>query len=183
MKSKVILLLVVFFSFYSIALIAQPVEDKAKSEEAKAKSDEEVMKRAGEWVTSLTLNNVEKEARVKDFVATHLKLIRDWHNEHPPSTVPEGINPATGIKLNELDRQVIATSAMPKSIHENLMSGLRKDLSEEQVEMILDKYTIGKVAFTLNGYKSIVPDLTEKEEAYKKYRQLLNYEDVSCKFT
>jgi len=37
-------------------------------------------------------------------------------------------------------------------------------LSEEQVESILDKYTVGKVAFTLAGYHSIVPDLTSEEE-------------------
>jgi hypothetical protein len=53
---------------------------------------------------------------------------------------------------------------MPKSVHENLMAGFRKDLTEEQVEAILDKYTIGKVAFTMNGYKAIVPDLTPQEE-------------------
>ena len=46
------------------------------------------------------------------------------------------------------------------------MNGLRKDLTEEQVGKVLDKFTIGKVAFTLWGYKSIVPNLTEKEEAY-----------------
>ena len=46
------------------------------------------------------------------------------------------------------------------------MTGLRKDLTEEQVELILDKYTVGKVAFTLAGYKSIVPNITEKEEAF-----------------
>jgi hypothetical protein len=44
------------------------------------------------------------------------------------------------------------------------MSGLRKDLNEEQVETILDKYTVGKVAFTMNGYHAIVPDLTPEEE-------------------
>ena len=45
------------------------------------------------------------------------------------------------------------------------MSGLRNDLSGEQVEAILDKYTVGKVAFTLKGYHSIVTDLTKEEEA------------------
>jgi hypothetical protein len=64
-----------------------------------------------------------------------------------------------------MDRQVIADSAIPKSVHENLMTGLRKDLNEEQVEAILDKYTEGKVAFTMRGYKAIVPDLTPEEEA------------------
>lgn len=164
MRNKIIVTLTVLFSLFCINIMAQPVEEKAKAEEAKAKSDEEVLKRAGEWVTAISLNDAAKEARVKDVIATHLKMVRDWHNEHPPSTVPAGINPATGNKLNDLDRQVIATSAMPKSIHENVMAGLRKDLTEEQVEMILDKYTIGKVAFTLNGYKSIVPNLTAVEE-------------------
>ena len=32
------------------------------------------------------------------------------------------------------------------------------------MEAILDKYTIGKVAFTMKGYKAIVPDLTAQEE-------------------
>jgi len=35
----------------------------------------------------------------------------------------------------------------------NLMTGLRKDLTEDQVALILDKYTIGKVAFTLQVTK------------------------------
>ena len=95
----------------------------------------------------------------------HLKTIRDWHNEHPYTTVPAGINPVTGNRLSELDRQVIANSAIPKSVHDSLMNVLKKELSPEQVETILDKYTIGKVAFTMNGYKAIVPDLTVEEEA------------------
>ena len=54
---------------------------------------------------------------------------------------------------------------MPKEVHDKLMSGLRKVLTEDQVEAILDKYTVGKVDFTMKGYKAIVPNLTEKEEA------------------
>ncbi len=135
-----------------------------KAAEATAKSDAETEKKAAEWVGSLTLGDTTKEARVTEVIATHLKTIRDWHNEHPYTTVPAGINPVTGKPLSTLDRQMIADSAMPKSVHENLMTGLRKDLTEEQVEAILDKYTIGKVAFTMKGYKAIVPDLTAEEE-------------------
>ena len=131
----------------------------------KAKSDDDQVKKAAEWIASLNLNDAAKEARLTTLVATHLKTIRDWHNEHPPSTVPAGINPVTGNKLSDLDRQVIANSAMPKAVHDDLMEGLKKDLTPEQVEAVLDKYTIGKVAFTMNGYKSIVPNMTEKEES------------------
>jgi hypothetical protein len=135
------------------------------SPEALAKADAEVNKRAGEFVAALNLTDADKAARVKEVVATHLKAVRDWNNSHSADMVPAGINPLSGKPLSEMDRQIIVNSAIPKSVHENLMTGLRKDLSEDQVELILDKYTIGKVAFTLNGYKSIVPDLTPTEEA------------------
>jgi hypothetical protein len=79
--------------------------------------------------------------------------------------VPSGINPVTGKTLSDLDRQVIANSAIDKTVHEKLMSGLRKELNEQQVESILDKYTVGKVAFTMAGYHSIVPNITATEDA------------------
>lgn len=135
------------------------------SAEQKIKSDADQENKASEWVSSLNLKDAAKEVRVKKVIATHLKSIRDWHNEHPFTTVPAGINPLTGNKLSELERQIIANSAMPETVHKNLMEGLRKDLTEEQVEAILDKHTVGKVAFTLNAYKAIVPNLTAEEEA------------------
>lgn len=143
---------------------AKPVQ-ASLTEDQKAKSDAEQDKKAAEWVTSLNLNDAAKEARVKAAIVAHLKAVRDWHNEHPYTTIPAGINPATGNKLSELDRQVIANSAIPKTVHENLMNVLKADLTPEGVEAVLDKYTIGKVAFTLQGYKAIVPDLTAEEEA------------------
>jgi hypothetical protein len=132
---------------------------------ARAKSDADVEKKAAAWIGSLQLNDAAKETRLTGVVATHLKAIRDWNNEHPYTTVPAGIDPSTGKTLSTMDRQIIAVSAMPKSIHEDLMTGLRKDLGEEQVAVVLDKYTIGKVAFTMNGYHSIVPDLTPVEDS------------------
>lgn len=132
---------------------------------AQTAAEVETLKKATEWVASLNIDDADKKVRVKDVIYQHLTTVRNWHNEHPASTVPAGINPVTGIKLSDLDREIIADSAMPATVHTALMDGLKKDLSPEQVEAVLDKYTIGKVAFTMNGYKSIVPDLTADEEA------------------
>jgi hypothetical protein len=142
-----------------------PAGADAAASEAGVRSDVEQAKKAGEWVASLKLGDRAVEARLKEVIATHLKAVRDWHNSHPFTTVPAGINPVTGNRLSNLDRQVIADSAIPASVHEDLMAGLRADLSPEQVEAILDKYTVGKVPFTLKGYHAIVPDLTREEEA------------------
>ncbi len=145
-------------------LAEEPPTARDRQAAPAAKANAETETKAAEWVDSLKLADATKAQRVTQVIATHLKTIRDWHNEHPYTTVPAGINPVTGKPLSTLDRQMIADSAMPKSVHENLMTGLRKDLTEEQVEAILDKYTIGKVAFTMKGYKAIVPDLTAEEE-------------------
>ena len=137
-----------------------------KKADAKINSDIDLEKRAQSFVDSLKLNDKEKETRVYAVIRTHMRAVRDWHNEHQHTDVPAGINPRTGEKLTDVHRDVIACSAKPKSVHENLMNGLRKDLTEDQVDKILDLYTIGKYHFTLKGFKAIVPDMTEKEEAY-----------------
>ncbi len=136
-----------------------------KTPDQKITSDIDLEQKAQAWTDSLKLNDQEKEIRVKTVILKHLKAVRDWNNAHPYTTVPAGINPFTGNPLTNLDREMIANSAKPKSVHDDLMSGLRKDLTEAQVEKILDLYTIGKVAFTLKGYRAIVPDLTAEEEA------------------
>lgn len=132
---------------------------------AVAKAEAEVVRKAEEWVRKLGLADDAKAARVSAVVAGHLRAVRDWHNAHPFTEVPAGINPTTGKPLSQLERQMIADSAMPRAVHEALMTGLRAELSEPQVEAVLDSYTVGKVAFTLKGYKAIVPDLTAEEEA------------------
>ncbi len=126
---------------------------------------EEILTRAKEWVAALHLTDATKKSTVENAIMAHLTTVRDWHNDHPSSTVPDGINPVTGNKLSDLDKQIIADSAMPSTVHQALMNDLRKNLTPEELETILDKYTIGKVDFTMKGYKAIVPDLTADEEA------------------
>lgn len=156
---------------------------------AQDKSGEE--KKATEWVSELKLADVAKKEKVIQLITDHLFAVKDWHNSHPVSTVPAGINPLTGQKLSELDRSIIADSAMPDSVHHNLMQGLGQVLTAEQVIFILDKYTIGKVDFTMKGYYAIVPDLTAEEaktirgyleEAREKAIDYKNMKQISAIF-
>jgi len=162
------LLFVLLSAAVAISQDSPPVpaqaEPSTKAAAANAKSNADQERKAGEWVAALKLGDAAKEARVTAVIVAHLKAVRDWHNDHPYTTVPAGNNPITGKPLTTLDRQMTADSAMPRTVHDNLMVGLRKDLSAEQVEAVLDKYTIGKVEFTMKGYKAIVPDLTAEEE-------------------
>ncbi|MBS1512870.1 MAG: DUF3826 domain-containing protein [Bacteroidetes bacterium] len=135
------------------------------TQQLKAQQDTSLAAKASKWVGALHLADEAKAVRVKAAVAEQLTAVRDWHNTHPTTLIPDGINPATGNRLSDIDKQVILCSAQPQSIHENLMKALRADLDSAQVDQILDQYTVGKVAFTLKGYQAIVPDLTPAETA------------------
>lgn len=124
----------------------------------------ELTRKAATWVATLQLPDARQAAAVRDVVAAHLQAIHAHSQAHPYTDTPAGINPTTGQPLSTLERQLIAQSALPPGIHEALMTGLRQHLTPAQAETILDQYTIGKVAFTLRGYRAIVPDLTPAEE-------------------
>ncbi|HVS94618.1 MAG TPA: DUF3826 domain-containing protein [Mucilaginibacter sp.] len=139
--------------------------NKGKAEikaEAGAKSD--VREQAAEYVAVLNLTDTAKTSRITSVIAAHLTAVRDWHNDHAYTLTPEGINPITGKVFSTLERQLIVDSTIPHSVHDDLMAGLRKDLTDDQVNAILDKYTIGKVEFTMKGYKSIITDMNPEEE-------------------
>ncbi|HEU5395793.1 MAG TPA: DUF3826 domain-containing protein [Verrucomicrobiae bacterium] len=130
----------------------------------RAQLDPAIVKKASEWVATLQLTDPGKEERVTQAIAAHLQAVRDWHNSHPYTEVPE-TNSVTGKPMSVLEREMVADSRMPKTAHEKLMTALRKDLNDQQVAAILDKYTVGKVEFTMRGYEGIVPDMTPAERA------------------
>lgn len=145
---------------------AQTGETKQDAKTSAKVNKNDPAARADDFVAALNLADADKAARVKAVILTHLTAVRDWHNSHSYTLVPDGINPINGKTFAQLDRQFIIDSTIPKTVHETLMAGLKEYLNDDQVETILDKYTIGKVAFTMNGYRSIVPDITPAEEAF-----------------
>jgi len=147
----------------AISLVAQQAGE-AIPVKTNVTTDTVLQKKATEWTASLQLHDAAKNERVQAAILAHLTAVRDWHNSHPFTLTPAGINPATGNRLSDMDRLIIVCSAKPSSVHSNLMTVLNAELDSAQVEAILDKYTIGKVAFTLKGYQAIVPDLTAIEE-------------------
>ena len=62
--------------------------------------------KASEWAASLKLNDDAKTQKVKTAIGTHLTDVKEWHNSHPFTLTPEGINPTTGGKLSEMGQAV-----------------------------------------------------------------------------
>lgn len=184
MKKSYIVYPVILLMSISVNSYAQNVGKVKPGSTTGTAANSVVHEKAAQFVTSLNLMDTAKAARVRSVIETHMTAVHKWHNTHAYTLTPEGINPITGKVFSKLERQLIVDSTIPQTVHDELMKGLRKDLTEGQVADILDHYTIGKVAFTMNGYKSIIPDLTSTEEAeiltnLKLAReQAVDYKDV-----
>jgi hypothetical protein len=119
--------------------------------------DAAVEKQASDIVKSLDLTDAGKAQRVHDVLVTHFRAVRDWHNAQMATLATT--KPSAKEQM-EVDRKIDPAE------RKRFLDGLAADLTPEQVELVKDKITVGKVAFTLRGYHAIVPDLTAEEEAH-----------------
>ncbi len=155
--------------------------DRRKAEKAAKKADDEYIAKSASIVAALNLNDKEKEAAVVEIVKKHRTAVVEWHNAHPYTTIPE-TDPKTGRKLSDVEREMMADLSIPASVRKELVKGLKKHLTAEQIIKIYDGYTIGKVDFTMRGYYAIVPDLTKKEHAaLEGYLKQAREEALECR--
>ena len=155
--------------------------DRRKAEKAAKKADDDYVAKAKGIVAALGLNDEQKIEAVTKLVTDHRRAVVEWHNTHPYTTIPE-LDPKTGRKLNDIEREMMADKSIPASVHTTLVKGLKKHLTAAQIEQIFDGYTIGKVAFTMKGYYAIVPDLTKKEHvALENYLKQAREEALECR--
>lgn len=184
MKKRYIVLACLVAISVSTHSFAQSTAKADGTDKSTKKDKNDPDARAEQFVSALNLIDTAKANRIKAVIAAHMAAVRDWHNNHSYALVPEGIDPINGKVFSPMQRQFIIDSTFPKTVHEALMAGLRKDLTEDQVAVILDKYTIGKLEFTMNGYKAIVPDMTAADQDFimkelKEAREeSVDYKDV-----
>ena len=146
-----------------------------------AAADEAVYRKSQEIIAKLGLTDERAINVATTAVYNHRRAVRDWHNAHPYTTIPE-IDPASGRKLSKIEREMMANRTIPIKERERLMKGLKSVLSDEQIEQVFDEYTVGKVAFTMQGYRSIVPNMTaEDEQILLGHLKQAREEAIDCK--
>lgn len=146
-----------------------------------AAADESVLKKSQEIIAALNLTDEKAANLATTAVYNHRRAVRDWHNTHPYTSIPE-VDQATGRKLSKVEREMMADKSIPESVHARLLKDLNRVLTSEQVEQVFDGYTVGKVAFTMKGYYAIVPDLTDEEaRVIEGYLKQAREEALECK--
>lgn len=146
-----------------------------------AAADESVYRKSQEIVAKLNLEDERAIGIATTAIYNHRRAVRDWHNAHPYTVIPE-VDKATGKKLSKVEREMMADRTLPIKERERLMKGLKSVLTDEQIEQVFDEYTVGKVAFTMQGYRSIVPNMTaEDEKVLLGHLKQARSEAIDCK--
>ncbi len=144
-------------------------------------ADESVLKKSREIIAPLNLTDKKVANLAVTAVYNHRRAVRDWHNTHPYTIIPEK-DKATGRTLSKVEREMMADKSIPASVHARLLKDLKRVLTPEQIEKVFDGYTVGKVAFTMKGYYAIVPDLTDQEaQVLEGYLKQAREEALECK--
>lgn len=149
----------------ALVLLCRPmVADETNSSDAQveAKYTKAIEGRTDDILKLLVLSDTNKAANVHGIIMAQYRALKTWHTAND-----EKLKAA----LNDTNA-VGQIRASLKTLHYDFLSKLAANLSPEQVDQVKDKMTYGKVQFTLNGYLTQYPNLSEANK--EKILELLN---------
>lgn len=137
----------------------------AESEEAVY--TRKLQERVGKIVATLELKNEEQRRRVHNVVVAQYRLLNIWHetNDSRLKELKKAAAADDAEKAAAAKTEIESIKATLKTVHDNYLAELAKDLSPELIERVKDGMTVGKVQFTYTGYVQQIPSMTEEQKA------------------
>ncbi|HTL74556.1 MAG TPA: DUF3826 domain-containing protein [bacterium] len=124
---------------------------KLTPEQTEAKYTAAIEVRTADILKILALSDTNKVARVHDIIMAQYRALNAWHEANDPK-----------LKAARADQEATAKiRASLKTLHAEFLSRLAENLTPEQIELVKDKMTYGKVQFTFAGYCAAYSDLSE----------------------
>ncbi|HEV2694265.1 MAG TPA: DUF3826 domain-containing protein [Verrucomicrobiae bacterium] len=146
--------------FLSVAVLlvafgmSASAQTNAVSEQAEAAYAKSIEGRTADILKVLALTDASKTTHVHDAVMAQYRSLRAWHAENDAK-----------LKAAKADTNAVAQIKVSlKTLHDGFLAKLGEDLTPAQVEQVKDKMTYGKVQFTLAGYLTAYPDLSEEHQ-------------------
>jgi hypothetical protein len=140
-------------ALFTSAIVA--AETNATPEQVEAKYTAAIEHRTADILKSLALTDAEKNSKIHDAVMAQYRALKAWHDEND-----------TKLKAAKADTNAVAQiRASLKVLHDDFLAKLAENLAPEQIEMVKDKMTYGKVQFTYAGYLAAYPNLSDEHKA------------------
>ena len=118
-----------------------------------------IAKRATAAVELLALADAGKSNKVHELIMSQYRSLRA-RDEAMDTMFKSLAKNSPGLETN----RAAILGVLSKSLHDQFVASLDKELSAEQVELVKDKMTYNKVKVTLDAYNVILPNLSPQEK-------------------
>ena len=141
----------------SLMVLPASAKDKTATEialtpeQAEAKYTAAIESRTAGILKVLALSDTNKTARVHDIILAHYRALNAWHDVNDSKLKAARSDQETAAKI----------CASLKTLHADFLARLAENLTPEQIELVKDKMTYGKVQFTFAGYCAAYSGLSE----------------------
>ena len=143
-----------FIIITTVALLSMATfaaETNSPSLQAEANYTKAIEGRTADILKILALNDTNKISNVHDIIIAQYRALNVWHDANDAK-----------LKAARADTNaVVQIRASLKTLHDEFIGKLGKNLTLEQVDQVKDKMTYGKVQFTFAGYLAQYPGLAE----------------------
>ena len=146
------------------AMSAAPAESSdaaAAATDVEAQYTKDLNKRGDDTIAALKLDDAAKAERVKQLVMNQYRSLRTLHDARDAKLKEIGKDDKAAIDKAKAD-----TEAAIKPLHDEFVSKLSAELTPEQVEIVKDKMTMGKVKNDFGAFCDMLPDLTDAQKQY-----------------
>jgi len=140
-----------------LSLLSLPLRGLAApaSADDEAKYTETITKRSAAIVEALKLSDKAKADKVQEILVSQYRALNAWHNENDPKLKNAGADKDQAAK--------IWTTMKP--IHDGFLAKLSEYLTPDQVVIVKDRMTYGKVKVTYDAYVEMGQTLTSEQKA------------------
>jgi len=125
-----------------------------------------IERRTDDIMSRLALTDSAKSEKVRKTILAQYRSLRARDEAIDAKLKAAGKDPS------EVEKQRAALyQGLSKPIHDDFLKSLSAELTPEQMDLVKDRMTYGKVKFTYDAYCQIIPGITEAEK--KKVLELL----------
>jgi hypothetical protein len=153
----------IFATIAAVAILfthSAPAQAEDKSASSDAAYTQAIEKRTADIMAALALKDDAKAAAVHDAIIAQYRALHDWQAANEAR-----LKDLAKQKDDDAKAETAKIMVARKALHDPFLAKLSAQVNPEQVELVKDKLTYGKVQFTYQGYLVADPNLTDAQKA------------------
>lgn len=148
------------------AALAEPAATASTQSSDEAAYTRTIQERAGKIVDALGIDDPAQSTRVRDFIASHYRGLREIHDARDAKLKQSQQSPAADAGIAQAWSKAAHDEASLKTndLHRQFVARLAANLKPAQVEKVKNGLTYNVVPITYKRYRQLLPDLSDDQK-------------------